>query len=148
VREDDDVAQRQHRVGPGLTGDQRRLWLCASHGPRSFCCAPRPSPAAAASRSSAEVGREGSTARPGSCTRGWVRNPPRRISKRSFVRFFVRTIGGDGSGRCQVSPKIQANSHFAGARRTDANRIEDPCRPRRLQCTQALASPVRSARSA
>jgi hypothetical protein len=49
VREDDDVAQRQHRVGPGFAGDQRRLWLCASHGPRSLLLCPSPSPADAAS---------------------------------------------------------------------------------------------------
>ena len=42
VREDDDVAQRQYRISAGFAGDQRRLWLCASHGPRSLLLCPPP----------------------------------------------------------------------------------------------------------
>src|SRR5215475_7536174 len=44
VREDDDVAQRQHRIRAGLAGDQRRLWLCAGHGPKSLLLCPSPMP--------------------------------------------------------------------------------------------------------
>ena len=42
VREDDNVAQRQYRISAGFAGDQRRLWLCASHGPRSLLLCPPP----------------------------------------------------------------------------------------------------------
>src|SRR5262249_19570013 len=40
VREDDDVAQRQHRIGPGLAGDEYWLWLGAGHGPKSVLLCP------------------------------------------------------------------------------------------------------------
>src|SRR5260370_25531524 len=32
----DDVAQRQHRIGPGLTGNEWWSRLSAGHGPKSF----------------------------------------------------------------------------------------------------------------
>src|ERR1019366_3071424 len=35
VRKYDDVAQRQHRVGPGFTWRKRWAWLCSGHGPKS-----------------------------------------------------------------------------------------------------------------
>src|SRR6266436_4124508 len=35
VRKYDDVAQRQHRIGPGLTWRKRWAWLCTGHGPKS-----------------------------------------------------------------------------------------------------------------
>ena len=41
VREDDDVAQRQHRIGPGFAGDQRRTSaLARGHGPKSLLLCP------------------------------------------------------------------------------------------------------------
>jgi ATP-dependent Lon protease len=42
VREDDKLTQRQYRISAGFAGDQRRLWLCASHGPRSLLLCPPP----------------------------------------------------------------------------------------------------------
>src|SRR6476660_3479704 len=36
VRKYDDVAQRQHRIGPGLTGNEWWSRLSAGHGPKSF----------------------------------------------------------------------------------------------------------------
>src|SRR5260370_2074725 len=38
VRKYDDVAQRQHRIGPGLTGKEWWSTLSAGPGPTSFCC--------------------------------------------------------------------------------------------------------------
>ena len=35
VRKYDDVAQRQHRIGPGFTWRKRWTWLCSGHGPKS-----------------------------------------------------------------------------------------------------------------
>ena len=35
VRKYDDVAQRQHRIGPGFTWRKRWTWLCSGHGPPS-----------------------------------------------------------------------------------------------------------------
>src|SRR5438128_6204746 len=35
VRKYDDVAQRQHRIGSGLTWCKRWAWLCSGHGPKS-----------------------------------------------------------------------------------------------------------------
>src|SRR4051812_23329107 len=36
VRKYNDVAQRQHRIGPGFTGNERWSRLSAGHGPKSF----------------------------------------------------------------------------------------------------------------
>ena len=35
MRKYDDVAQRQHRIGPGFTWRKRWTWLCNGHGPKS-----------------------------------------------------------------------------------------------------------------
>src|SRR5256886_7217582 len=35
VRKYDDVAQWQHRIGPGFTWRRRWAWLCSGHGPKS-----------------------------------------------------------------------------------------------------------------
>jgi hypothetical protein len=35
VREDHDVAQRQHRIGSGFTWRKRWAWICSGHGPAS-----------------------------------------------------------------------------------------------------------------
>src|SRR5712664_1241243 len=35
-------AASQHRIGAALAGDERRLWLCAGHGPKSFLLYPSP----------------------------------------------------------------------------------------------------------
>src|SRR5262249_49107116 len=77
---------------------------------------------------------KGNTARPKGppCAAGGGRNPPRRNSKGSFVRLFPRPIGGDGSRRCQVNSKIQANSRVDGGRGVDFRRIGDHTRPLRL----------------
>ena len=40
VREDDDVAQRQDRIGPGLARNKRRLWLGTGHSPNSLLLCP------------------------------------------------------------------------------------------------------------
>src|SRR5204863_8421457 len=36
VREDHDVAQRQHRIRTGFAWRKRWAWLCSGHGPKSF----------------------------------------------------------------------------------------------------------------
>src|SRR6266480_5128932 len=36
VREDHDVAQRQHRIGSGFTWRKRWAWICSGHGPTSL----------------------------------------------------------------------------------------------------------------
>ena len=40
VGEDDDIPQRQDRIGAGLAGNEGWLWFCAGHGPKSFCAVP------------------------------------------------------------------------------------------------------------
>src|SRR5262249_50476229 len=35
MRQYDDVAQRQHRIGTGVTWGKRWAWLCSGHGPKS-----------------------------------------------------------------------------------------------------------------
>ncbi len=96
VREDDDVAQGQYRVGPGLAGNERRLWLCAGHGPKSLVVVPlalvtRRCGITAECRGG--PGRETWLAPAGfrHAPEGGYENPPRKISRSSFVRFFVRT---------------------------------------------------------
>src|SRR5262249_55941221 len=152
--EDDDVAQRQHRIGPGLARNERRLWLCASHGPKSLLLCPPPLTRGGGIKVECRggPGREARGALLGCpCAGGWVRNPPRRISI-EFLRtlFFSVTIGGDGPPWCQVSPKIQVNNDVAAIRRRyySPNRRPGPARALGLRFAQALASPVRSARSA
>ena len=60
VREDDDVAQRKHRVGPGFAWGERRTRLGECHWESPCCCAPPSWPAEAQPRWSAggRAGRE------------------------------------------------------------------------------------------
>src|SRR5262249_1924473 len=57
---------------------------------------------------------------------GRVRNPPREDDPSYFFRS--PTIGGDGPPRCQVNPKIQANSEAGRGGRPRLYRIGAPNR--------------------
>src|SRR6516164_3268675 len=59
VRKYDDVAQRQHRIGPGLTRNEWWSRLRAGHGSKSFYCPSPPRPAACAQpRQTVGLGRD------------------------------------------------------------------------------------------
>src|SRR5438034_7143768 len=59
VREYDDVAQRQHRIGPGFTWRRRWAWLCSGHAPSPYGCPSPPRPVCAQPRRTAdEPGKE------------------------------------------------------------------------------------------
>ncbi len=117
VREDDDVAQRQHRIGPGFARDQGGPWLGACHVPNSLLLCP--SPATRGMRHHGRVlrmDREGNTASELRAPVGRIRNPPRENLDSIFRTLFrSSTIGGDGWPGCQVSPEIQANSGLRGS---------------------------------
>ncbi len=112
VREDDNVAQRQHWVGSALAGDERGLWLCAGHGPKSLLLCPSP-----VTRSiGVTVECRSGPARATRLVDGNYR-VRRRVDRKPSPEIsidpsyaFARIIGGDGAPRCQVNPKIQGNS--------------------------------------
>jgi hypothetical protein len=59
VREDDGVAQRQHRIDSDFTWRRRRAWLCSDHGPKSFFIVPLRRDQPARSHDRVPMGREG-----------------------------------------------------------------------------------------
>ncbi len=95
VREDDDVAQRQHRIGPGLAGNRVEALALRWSWPEVLVVVPLARDPR--TRHHGRVQRwagKGSTARPTGppCAGGWVRNPPRRISTRVLRTLFRLAI--------------------------------------------------------
>ena len=107
VREDDDVAQRQHRIGPGLARGQRRTWFWRVSLPEFLVVVPlRPRPADAQPRWSAEVagkGNAGAETPPRRREGGYETLPGSRYANRSHARFVRPLLGGYGGPECQVS---------------------------------------------
>src|SRR5204863_149851 len=103
VREDHDVAQREHRIGPGLAWRERRTWFWQCHGIGPYCCAPPSWPADAQPQWSAEV-RTGAERSPplSDIKQDRDRCPvakPANLHNR--CRFAV--LGGYRGPECQVS---------------------------------------------
>src|SRR5262245_36621616 len=133
VREDDDVAQRQYRIGPGFAGDERwlRLRAGAGHGPLVLVVVPlAPGPRMRRHGRVQRWAGKGNAAGPkellgGAAARRRVgtKPSPEHVDMITSYACSSPTIGGDGACRCQVNPKIQRNSGLVMAARAGRGRI-------------------------
>ena len=122
VRENDDVPQRQHRIGPAFAGCQERLGFGgACHGPTSLLLCTPSRPADALSRRTAG-GREGNREALG-------RYEPPGSTRFSYA-FSFDTIGGVAPRACQERPVFRAKRRVAKAERMAAHRIAGAGCPR------------------
>ena len=146
VREYDDVAQRQHRIGPGFARGQGgrgfamviarppRFVVPLARNPRSRCCR--------------ECRWPGRGTRPVlAAPEGWVRDPAREISDLPYAVSFAPLLGGERSLQCQAS--LQVSSKYGSTPGSQGAIVANLRRRSVLgeSPTQALApaSPARSA---